>query len=129
MNYEVCFLYADKHWILSFWLSVTRHAQSTQNKFAYLYNISIKTSGMKLSFWPTGKHKTFLHDGSIILGVISQTGPKCQKQSDNNIFAISQRKHKWWSWFFVCWKILKVFSNWYYTFRYVDMPGRHVLIT
>ena len=34
--------------ILSFWVSVTRHAQSTQNKFAYLCNISIKAWGMKL---------------------------------------------------------------------------------
>ena len=50
MNYEVYFLHADKHWILSFWVSVTRHAQSTQNKFAYLCNISIKAWGMKLSF-------------------------------------------------------------------------------
>ena len=36
--------------ILSFWVSVTRHAQRTQNKFAYLCNISIKTWGMKLIF-------------------------------------------------------------------------------
>ena len=33
-------------------LSVTRHSQSTQNKFAYLCNIfSIKAWGMKLSFY------------------------------------------------------------------------------
>ena len=33
-------------------LSVTRHSQSTQNKFAYLCNIfSIKGWGMKLSFY------------------------------------------------------------------------------
>ena len=36
--------------ILSFWVSVTRHAQITQNKFAYLCNISIKAWGMKLIF-------------------------------------------------------------------------------
>ena len=36
--------------ILSFWVSVTRHAQSTQNKFACLCNISIKAWGMKLIF-------------------------------------------------------------------------------
>ena len=28
--------------ILSFWVSVTSYAQSTQNKFAYFCNISIK---------------------------------------------------------------------------------------
>ena len=33
--------------ILSFWMSVTSHAQSTQNNFAYLCNISIKEWGMK----------------------------------------------------------------------------------
>ena len=36
--------------ILSFWVSVTRHAQTTQNKSAYLCNISIKVWGMKLIF-------------------------------------------------------------------------------
>ena len=36
--------------ILSFWVSVTRHTQSTQNKFAYLCNISIKAWGIKLIF-------------------------------------------------------------------------------
>ena len=35
--------------ILSFWVCVARHAQSTENKkFAYLSNISRKTWGMKL---------------------------------------------------------------------------------
>ena len=37
--------------ILSFWVFIDRHAQSTQNKkFAYLCNISRKTWGMKLIF-------------------------------------------------------------------------------
>ena len=36
--------------ILSFWVSVTRHTQSTQNKFPYLCNVSIKAWGMNLSF-------------------------------------------------------------------------------
>ena len=37
--------------ILSFWVCIDRHAQSTQNKkFAYLCNISRKTWGMKLIF-------------------------------------------------------------------------------
>ena len=34
---------------------------------------------------PADKHKSFLQDASIILGVISQTGPKYQ----NNQFTIS----------------------------------------
>ena len=36
--------------ILSFLVSVTKHAQSTQNKFGYLCNISIKAWGIKLIF-------------------------------------------------------------------------------
>ena len=36
--------------ILSFWVRVTRHAETTQSKFAYLCNISIKAWEMKLIF-------------------------------------------------------------------------------
>ena len=36
--------------ISSFWVSVTRHIQSTQIKFAYLCNISIKAWEIKLIF-------------------------------------------------------------------------------
>ena len=95
VNDEVYFLHAVKHWgllkvILSFWVSVTRHAQSTQNKFAYLCNISIKAWGMKLIFLPADKPKRFLQDDRITLGVYSQTGTKYQKQPIHKIFAISQ---------------------------------------
>ena len=37
--------------ILSFWVCTTRHAQSIQNKFAYLCNISSEAWGMKLIFY------------------------------------------------------------------------------
>ena len=50
--------------------------------------------GDEVEFLPADKHKSFLQDGSITLGVISQTGPKYQKQSVYNIFAISQWKHE-----------------------------------
>ena len=50
--------------------------------------------GDEVEFLPAEKDKSFLQDGSIILGVISQTGPKYQKQSVYNIFAISQGKMK-----------------------------------
>ena len=49
--------------------------------------------GDEVAFLPADKYKIFLQDGSITLGVISQTGPKYQKQSVYNIFAISQAKH------------------------------------
>ena len=46
--------------ILSFWVCVTRHAQSTQNKkFAYLCNISRKAWVMKLVFCLQVKTKVF----------------------------------------------------------------------
>ena len=68
--------------------------------------------GDEAEFLPADKHKSFLQDGSIILGVISQTGTKYQKQSVYNIFAISQGKHEGWRWFFAYWQMLKVFPNW-----------------
>ena len=104
--------------ILSFWVSVTRHAQSTQNKFVYLFNISIKAWMMKLIF--------DLQKMTASLGVRRQTGPNYQKQPSNNLFALSQGKHQGWSWFFACWLMLKVFSNFqkgfFYHFRCV-WPG------
>ena len=45
--------------ILSFWVSVTRHVQTTQNKFAYLCNIPIKSWGMKLIFCQQINPKVF----------------------------------------------------------------------
>ena len=57
---------------LAFWVSVPRYSQSTQNRFAYLCNISIKARG-KVDFLPADKHKSFLQDDSITLGVHSQT--------------------------------------------------------
>ena len=36
--------------------------------------------GDEVEFLPADKHKSFLQDGSITLGVISQTGPEYQKQ-------------------------------------------------
>ena len=72
--------------ILSFWVSETRHAQSTQNKFVYLFNISIKAWMMKLIF--------DLQKMTASLGVRRQTGPNYQKQPSNNLFALSQGKHQ-----------------------------------
>ena len=59
--------------------------------------------GDESEFFPADKHKSFPQDGSITLGVISQTDPKYQKQSVYNIFEISQGKHEGWSWFFAYW--------------------------
>ena len=107
-------MHADKHWILSFRVSVTRHGQSTWKKVAYLCNISIK-----VEFLSADKHKSILQEGGITLGEISPTDPKYQKQSVYNIFAISQWKHEGRSWFFACWQMLNIFSNWCYHFSCV----------
>ena len=80
--------------ILVFWMSLTRHAQSTQNKFAYLCNISIKAWARKLIFCLKINPKSFLQDDSVTLGVRSQTGPKHQKQPVNKIFATFQGKQE-----------------------------------
>ena len=85
--------------ILSFWLCITRHAQSSQNKFRYLSSISRKAWGMKLIFLPTDKHKNVLQIDSTTLVVHSRACSKCLKQQVYNIFALSQGKHKGWSWF------------------------------
>ena len=65
--------------VLSFWVCVSRHAQSTQNKnFVYLCNISRKTWGMKLFFCLQTNTKVFLQGDRIILGVCNQAFPKYQ---------------------------------------------------
>ena len=64
----------------------------------------------EVEFLPAYKYKSFLEDGGITLGVISQTDLKYQRQSVYNIFAISQGKDERWSWFFVSWQMLKVFK-------------------
>ena len=51
--------------ILLFWVSATRHAQSTQNKFAYLCNISIKAWRMKLSFCLQINTKVFYKSSKV----------------------------------------------------------------
>ena len=83
--------------ILTFWLCITRHTQSTQNKFAYLCSISRKAWVMKLIFFfflPPDKDKNSLQIDSITSGVHSQTCLKYPKQQVYNLFRISQGKHK-----------------------------------
>ena len=48
----------------------------------------------EVAFLPADKHKGFLQDCSITLGVINLTDPKYQKQSVYNSFAISHGKHE-----------------------------------
>ena len=79
--------------ILLFWVCATRHTQGTQNKFAYLSNISRKAWEMKLIFC-LQINTSFLQVDSITLSLFSQACPKYPKQQVYNIFAISQRNMK-----------------------------------
>ena len=72
--------------ILSFWVCVTRHAQSTQNKkFAYLCNISRKTWGMKWFFCLQINTKVFY---KVILS-FQACVTKLAQSIQNNKFAVS----------------------------------------
>ena len=53
----------------------------------------------EVDFLLADKHKSFLQDGNITFSVISQTGTKYEKQSLYDIFAISEGKYEWRSWF------------------------------
>ena len=77
--------------MLSFWLCITRHAQITKKKFAYLCSTSRKAWTRKLIFLPVDKHKLLQID-SITLGVHDQAFLKHPKQQPYTIFAISQGK-------------------------------------
>ena len=59
--------------ILSFWVSVARHAQSTLNKFLQYFQ---KNMAHEADFLSADKHKNFLQVDSITLGVCSQDCPK-----------------------------------------------------
>ena len=80
--------------IPSIWVSVTRHAHSTQNKVCISLQYPHRRMGDEVDFLPANKHKRFLQDDSIALGMHRQTDPKYQKQPVYNIFAKSQGKHE-----------------------------------
>ena len=50
--------------------------------------------GDEVDFLPADKHKSFLQDDSITLGLNSQTCPKYQEQQVCNIFTISHIKRE-----------------------------------
>ena len=72
--------------IPSFWLCITKPAQTTQNKFVLLCSIFRKAWSMKIYFLSADKH--------ITLGMHIQAFPKHPKQQFYNIFAISQGKRE-----------------------------------
>ena len=90
--------------VLSFWVCLTRYAQSAQNKkFAYLCNISRKAWRMKLIFGLQINMKFFyklIISAWVCLSVCSQACLKYPKQQVYNIFVISQGKCEGWIWSF-----------------------------
>ena len=76
--------------IISIWVYVTRLAQSTQNKFAYLCNISRRAWGWLLNeidFLRADKHENFLQNDSFALVL-----PRHGQITQNNKFPIYQGK-------------------------------------
>ena len=66
--------------IISLWVCVTRHAQSTQNnKFAISLQYLIENVKDEVKFLQADRLKSFLQVDSITLGVRSQTCPKYPK--------------------------------------------------
>ena len=69
--------------ILSLWVFVTRHAQSTQNKLVYLA-ISLENHGDETDFFPADKHESLLQiDTMILKGMV-----KHSQSFQNSKFAI-----------------------------------------
>ena len=62
--------------ILSFWVNVTRHV-TPKVCISLLY---LHKSMGEVDFLPADKHKSFLQDDNITLGVLSQACPKYPKQ-------------------------------------------------
>ena len=76
--------------ILSFWLCITRHAQSTQNKFACLYSISRKAWVMKLIFYLQINTKIFYE--LIVSFWVCMTRHAQSTQNNNFIISLQYLK-------------------------------------
>ena len=102
--------------ILSFWVSATRHAQSTHNNFAYLCNISIKAWEMKLIFCLQINSKV---DNKMIVSLWVCVSRQAQSSKNNQFKRSLQnlKENMKDEVFFAYWWMLKLFSNWYYHFR------------
>ena len=71
--------------ILSFWLCIIRHVQGTQNKFAYLCNISKKAWVMKLIFCLQINTKIFYK----LIVLLRVCVARHAQSTQNNTFTIS----------------------------------------
>ena len=76
--------------ILSFWLCITRHVQSTQNKFAYLCSISRKAWVMKLIFYLQINTKIFYN--LIVSLWVCMTRHAQSTQNNNFIISLQYLK-------------------------------------
>ena len=112
--------------IMSFWLCVTSHAQSTKNKkFALSLHYLLKRMGYEVDFLSADKHESFLQADGITLVLRSQACPKYPRQQFYNIFAISQGKRRMKLIFCLQINVRGLFK-WYYQFRCV-WSGMHKL--
>ena len=85
--------------MVSLWVCIARHAQSTQNnKFTISLQYLKKSVKDEVNFLPANTRRRFLQIDAIILGVVTRHAQIIQ----NNKFAISLqclKKKVWWSWF------------------------------
>ena len=66
--------------ILSFWLCITKHVQSTQNKFAYTFNISRLRWCIKLIFFAHKQTQAFYISWKYHLGCLARYAQSIQKK-------------------------------------------------
>ena len=110
--------------ILSFWVCVARHAQSTQNKkFAYLCNISRKTWEMRLIFCQQINTKFFYKLIVLLCVCLARHALSNQNNKFANLCNISW---KTWRMKLIFCLQMKVSSDWYYHLRCV-WSGMHKL--
>ena len=66
--------------ILSFWVCIAKHAESTQNtKFAIYFQYLKENGKDEVNFLPADKRQGFLQNDTIILGLYGQACPNYPK--------------------------------------------------
>ena len=87
MGDEVHFLPADKHESsLSHWVCLSRHAQSTQSKFAISLQYLKKNVKDEVDFLPTDKRQRFLQIDAMIFVVCGQACLNYPKWLSSNLY-------------------------------------------
>ena len=82
-----------KKLLLSLWVCVAMHVQSTQNKKVLIHLQYFKENVTdEVDFLPAVKNQRFLQIDTINLGVCGQASPRYRKKQVCSLFAISLEK-------------------------------------